>query len=215
MSRLLPFMFAAVIVTVLVGAAVRMTPYFAGDVAVARAVQALSPGTGWATTYTRSATSPVKWVVAAVALLACYALGGWPGAVLFVVALTFEQMFGEASKSLFMRPRPSRDLIQVVGTPSGYSFPSTFMTFHSVVLGCIWLLARQSRSSTGRSIALAAVPLLVIVAWACRVAVGAHWPSDVMLTTVVCVMWLALLNRVVQRAMSVRMAPVPLERTRG
>ena len=197
MSRLLPLLLA-VAVTLLVGAAVRMTPYFAGDVAVARAVQAVSPGTEWAVAYTRSATAPLKWVVAAVALAVCAALGGWSGALLFVVALVIEQTYGESSKLLFMRPRPSPTLIAVVGSPSGYSFPSTFMTFHAVVLGSIWLAALRARRGRARQLALIVVPILVVTGWACRVVVGAHWPSDVVLTTVLCVVWLIELDRLVQ-----------------
>lgn len=207
MPRLLPFLLALV-VTVLVGAAVRMEPYFAGDVAVARAVQAASPGTAWATTYTRTATSPVKWFVMALALAACYALGGWPGAALFVVAVVIEQTGGEASKELFMRPRPSPELIAVVGSPSGYGFPSTFMTFHSVVLGSIWFLAAQARPSGIRRLALVAMPLLIVVGWACRVSVGAHWPSDVVLTTVVCLTWLWALTRLVRSLFGTPMTQV-------
>ncbi len=213
MSRLLPFALAAVI-TLLVGTAVRMAPYFAGDVATARAVQAVSPGTTWATTYTSTAVAPVKWIVAAAALVACYVLGGWPGALLFVVALAIEQAGGEASKSLFMRPRPSRDLVQVMGTPSGYSFPSTFMTFHSVVLSCIWLLARQARPSSGRQIALVAAPLLILIGWACRVVVGAHWPSDVVLTTVLVFVWVVALSRLVRWLAGQSLLAVPLARAR-
>jgi len=213
MPRLLPLLLAAVI-TLLIGTAVRMEPYFAGDVAVARAVQALSPGTSWATTYTRTAISPMKWIVAAIALAVCYALGGWPGALFFLVALIIEQTLGEASKSLFMRPRPSPDLVQVVGAPSGYGFPSTFMTFHSVVLGCIGILARQARAGVGRQIAVVAVPLLILIGWACRVVAGAHWPSDVVLTTVLCLMWLVLLNHVMRAAIVARTQAVPLARAR-
>jgi membrane-associated phospholipid phosphatase len=212
MPRALPFVLALVI-TLLIGAAVRMEPHFAGDVPVARAVQAVSPGTSWATTYTQSAVSPAKWIVAAVALVICFAFAGWPGALFFVVVLTLEQTVGEPSKSLFMRPRPSPDLVQVVGRPTGYSFPSTFMTFHTVVLGSIWLLARQARASAGRSIALLAVPLLIIVGWACRVVVGAHWPSDVVLTTILWGMWLALLLYVMQLLL-VRRPSASVVRTR-
>jgi membrane-associated phospholipid phosphatase len=205
-ARLLPLILALV-VTVLVGAAVRMEPYFAGDVSAARVVQSMSPGTTWATTYTATATSPIKWVVAVIALVACYALGGLSGAVLFVVALAIEQTFAEASKQLFMRPRPSRDLIEVVGTPSGYSFPSTFMTFHAVVLGCVWILARHAAPSRGRDVALALTPILIVVAWACRVTVGAHWPSDVVLTTLICFVWIIALHRLVLALVGYGRAP--------
>lgn len=197
MSRLLPLLFAA-FVTVVVGVAVRSTAYFPGDVTVARTVQAISPGTAWATSYTQTAVRPMKWIVAAVALALCYALGGWRGALFFAIVLTIEQLGGEASKQLFQRPRPSRDLVAVVGSPSGYSFPSTFVTFHSVLLGCIWLLARGARPTSARTVALAAVPVLFVIAWAARVVPGAHWPSDVVLTSILCLLWLAALHRVVR-----------------
>lgn len=205
-ARLLPLVLA-IVVTALVGTAVRMEPYFAGDVGVARTVQAMSPGTAWATTYTQTAIAPVKWIVAAIALVVCYALGGLPGAVLFAIALAIEQTFGEASKQLFLRPRPARDLIEVVGTPSGYGFPSTFMTFHAVVLGCIWVLARHAAQSRGRDLALALTPILLVIGWACRVTVGAHWPSDVVLTTLLCLLWIIVLYRIVLTFFGIRPAP--------
>jgi membrane-associated phospholipid phosphatase len=185
----------ALVVTICVGIAVRMEPYFAGDIAVAHAVQTASPSTAWASTYTSTAIAPAKWFIAAAALVTCFWFGGWPGALLFIVALTIEQTGGEASKQLFMRPRPSPDLIRVVGRPSGYSFPSTFMTFHSVAIGSIWLLAWQARPSTARRLALALAPVLLVIALACRVTLGAHWPSDVVLTAVVCFTWLWALIR--------------------
>jgi membrane-associated phospholipid phosphatase len=212
MARALPFLIA-VFATLLIATAVRMEPYFAGDVTVARTVQGMSPNASWATTYTRTATSPVKWGVAAIALAVCYALGGWPGALFFVVALALEQALGEAVKSLFMRPRPSPDLIRVVGTPSGYSFPSTFMTFHTVVIGSIWLLARRAAPIV-RRIARVAAPVLLVVGWACRVVVGAHWPSDVVLTTVLFGMWLVLLQHVILTAIEARTQPLPIARIR-
>lgn len=190
----MPLVFALVL-TVLIGGAVRMTPYFAGDVQVARAVQAASPGTAWATAYTRTATAPIKWVVTIIALFLCYAFGGWRGALLFIAALAIEQTVGEPSKLLFLRPRPSHDLIAVVGSPSGYSFPSTFMTFHAVVIGTIGLLALGARPGSGRSLTLIVAPILILAAWACRVTVGAHWPSDVVLTTVLCFAWLVALQQ--------------------
>lgn len=191
-----------------------MTPYFAGDITVARAVQAWSPGTAWATTYTRTATPPIKWAIAAVALAAAIALGGWRGAVLFIIVLAIEQRYGEASKLLFMRPRPSPQLIAVVGTPTGYSFPSTFMTFHAVVIGCIWILASWARPGAGRSLALIAAPILIVIAWACRVTAGAHWPSDVVLTTVLCLAWIVALWRPLQWAAGASVRPATGTRRR-
>ena len=94
------------------------------------------------------------------------------------------------------RPRPSRDLITVVGNPSGFSFPSTFTTFVAVTFGSVLLLALHSRAR--RAVVVAALAALVILlGWAARVALGAHWPSDVVLTTVVCLAWIWAARRIV------------------
>jgi hypothetical protein len=81
-SPLMPFVLAAV-VTLLVGAAVRMEPYFAGDVAVTRMVQSAAPAPGsWAAAVSRLAPAPGKYYVMAVVLTAAIFVGGWQGAAL-------------------------------------------------------------------------------------------------------------------------------------
>jgi hypothetical protein len=32
--------------------------------------------------------------------------------------------------------------------------------------------------------------VMIVLAWLARVVPGAHWPSDVVLTTVICLVWL-------------------------
>ncbi len=177
-------------VTVLVMAGVSMTPYFAGDVPVARAVQAMSPGTAWAVTLTQTAIAPAKYVVMALAVAAAFLLAGWKGAVLVVGALIVEQTGGEASKLIAQRPRPSPDLVAVVGRPGGFSFPSTFATFYAVTFGSVLLLAWRRPSAPLRNAVLAISALFLLLGWGARVVPGAHWPSDVLLTTLVCLVWL-------------------------
>ncbi len=186
-ARLLPFLLALG-VSALVLTAVALEPYFAGDVSVARAVQAVSPGTGWATAVTSLATAPNKYVVMVLAVVLSWLLAGWKGAAIAIAAIAIEQTFGEASKNIAQRPRPSRDLIAVVGSPSGFSFPSTFTTFVAVTFGTVMLLARRSRARTAPFVMIVAA-LVIVVGWAARVALGAHWPSDVVLTSVVCLAW--------------------------
>jgi membrane-associated phospholipid phosphatase len=191
----MPFAIAAG-VSILVFAATAMAPYFAGDVGTARAVQALSPGTAWATEVTNLALEPYKFVVMALAVGVAYRLAGWKGAAITIGAIAVEQAGGEASKQIAQRPRPSRELIAVVGNPSGYSFPSTFTTFIAVTFGSVLLLALHSRARLAVTAATVAV-VVIALGWAARVALGAHWPSDVVLTTVVCLSWIWAVRRVV------------------
>ena len=194
-APLIPAAIAAA-VSILVFTAASLVPYFAGDVAVARAVQALSPGTAWATQITNLALEPVKFIVIPLAVGFAYWLAGWKGAALTVAAIAIEQAGGEASKQIAQRPRPSRDLIAVVGNPSGFSFPSTFTTFIAVTFGSVLLLALHSRAKMAVA-AAALAALVILLGWAARVALGAHWPSDVVLTTVICLAWIWAARRVV------------------
>jgi len=194
-ARLIPAAIAAA-VSILVFTAASLVPYFAGDVAVARAVQAFSPGTAWATQVTSLALQPVKFIVIPLAVGFAYWLAGWKGAALTVAAIAIEQAGGEASKQIAQRPRPSRDLIAVVGNPSGFSFPSTFTTFIAVTFGSVLLLALHSRAKMAVT-AAALAALVILLGWAARVALGAHWPSDVVLTTVICLAWIWAARRVV------------------
>ena len=179
----------ALAVSVLVFAAVSLEPYFAGDVNLARVIQAMSPGTEWASAITSLATAPAKYIVMSAAVLLAWWLGGWNGAAIAVGAIAIEQAGAEATKLIAKRPRPSPDLIAVVGKPAGFSFPSTFTTFIAVTFGTVWLLARRSRKNAAPVIASVAA-MVIALGWGARIVLGAHWPSDVVLTTLVCMTWL-------------------------
>ena len=145
-SPLFPFLIAAA-VTVLIGSGVAMTPYFAGDVNVTQTVQAISPQPGWwATPVSRLAPAPGKYYVMAIVLTASFFIGGWRGLALIAGFLLLEQYGAEHTKAIFKRPRPSPDLITVIGNPSGFSFPSTTLTFFAVTFGGLVLaLVRRRR----------------------------------------------------------------------
>jgi undecaprenyl-diphosphatase len=195
-SPLMPFLLAAV-VTVLVGVGVAMEPYFAGDVRAARAVQAAFPDAGWwATPVSRLAPAPAKYYVMGIALVAAAVVAGWRGLAVAGAFLLLEQYGAESTKAIFERPRPSRDLIAVTGAPSGFTFPSTTITFFCVTFGAVAVLAARRRTARWRWPILAVSAAMVALGCLARVALGAHWPSDVVLTTVICLAWIWAAARV-------------------
>ena len=182
----------AALVTLVAGVQARALPYLPGDVAVARAVQALSPGTGWVGPVLTTASAPLKFLLMAIAVLAAWRLAGVRAALVVFAAIALEQTFGESSKLLFVRPRPSGQLVAVMGAPSGFSFPSTFMTLYSVTAGAVGVLAWRLRAGPLRTGVLAATGALLVVAACARIVPGAHWPSDALGTYAICLSWLAV-----------------------
>jgi membrane-associated phospholipid phosphatase len=196
-SPWMPLLLAALF-SLLVGIGVAMEPYFAGDVPVARALQAASPHPEpWATPVSRLAPAPGKYSVMAIALVASFFLAGWRGLAITAAFLLLEQYGAEYTKAWFKRPRPSRELINVIGNGSGYTFPSTTITFFSVTFGAMGVIAAVNRKAPYR------VPVMVIgfgmllLGCVARVALGLHWPSDVLLTALICVTWIWAAARLV------------------
>lgn len=186
----MPLLLAA-LVTVCIGAAVAMKPYFAGDVALTRVVQSASPSPHtWASRVSSLAPAPGKYYVMAIVLTASLFVGGWRGLALIAAFLLLEQYGAEYTKAIFKRPRPSRELVTVIGNPSGFSFPSTTLTFVAVTFGGLGVLAMVRRQSPMRVVVMSIGFGMVLVACLARVALGLHWPSDVFLTSLICMLWI-------------------------
>ncbi|HUQ88061.1 MAG TPA: phosphatase PAP2 family protein [Vicinamibacterales bacterium] len=186
----MPFLLAAA-VTGLLGTAAALEPYFAGDVRLTRFIQAASPTPQWwATPVSSLAPAPRKFYVMAVVLTASFFVAGWRGLALVAVFVVLEQYGAEYTKAIFKRPRPSRDLVTVFGNPTGFSFPSTTLTFFAVTFGGLGVLALVRKSAPGRIPAMIAGFGMVAMGCIARIALGLHWPSDVFLTSLICMLWI-------------------------
>jgi membrane-associated phospholipid phosphatase len=198
-SPLFPFLIAAA-VTVLIGSGVAMEPYFAGDIQATKAVQAVTPNPGsWATAVSRLAPAPGKYYVMAIVLTAAFFIGGWRGLALLAGFLILEQYGAESTKAIFKRPRPSPELITTFGKFTGYTFPSTTITFFSVTFGGLGILALVRRNAPMRQPVMWVSFFMVLLGCLARVALGAHWASDVFLTALICMVWIWAAARVVLR----------------
>ena len=104
-------------------------------------------------------------------------------------------------KWLFDAPRPADILaltdFHVVGSVlRGHSFPSghtiTAFAAAGVVWACVWMEQRKNSANHIHRLVLTSVLLLAFLVGVSRMAVGAHWPFDVLAGA--CVGWLAGLN---------------------
>ena len=196
-SPFMPFALAA-IVSILIGVGVAMEPYFAGDVAAARAVQAAAPNSGWwATPISRLAPAPAKYYVMGLTAILAFAIAGFRGLLLAVAFIAVEQWGAESTKAWFSRPRPSPDLIAVVGSPRGFTFPSTTITFFAVTFGLLAVIAARVKKTPLAIGVLIIGSVMLVLGCLARVALGAHWPSDVVLTSVICLAWIWATSRLV------------------
>lgn len=192
----------AAVVTALVGTAVALEPYFAGDVQVTRLVQSASPSPQWwAIPISSLAPAPGKYYVMAVVGTASFFVAGWRGLALLAAFLLLEQYGAEHTKAIFQRPRPSRDLVTVIGSPAGFSFPSTTVTFFGVTFGGLGILALVNRGAQNRLAVMLVGFGMVLAGCLARIALGLHWPSDVLLTGLICMLWIwAAARMIVSRA---------------
>ena len=110
-------------------------------------------------------------------------VAGWRGLALVGAFLLLEQYGAESTKAIFARPRPSRDLIAVAGTPTGFTFPSTTITFFCATFGAVAVLAARRRTARWRW------PILAVSA--AMVGLGCLVSRELLFSTWV---WVALLK---------------------
>ena len=84
-------------------------------------------------------------------------------------------------KAFWLRPRPDDELVQVIGSAPGTSFPSGHTLFYVGFFGFLfyWVYAAL-RPSRLRTVLLALLGLLVVLVGPSRVYLGHHWSSDVL-----------------------------------
>lgn len=166
---------AAALVACVVG---HLTTRLPGDLAIARFLQATVPGPDWALAVTNTVRVPTLFVLLAACVGLCWWRVGLRAALVLAAAFGLVWLIGEPIKSLVQRPRPTADLVRVVGTPHGFGFPSTFATMWGVTWLPLAIVTWKRNYPLDAAIALVAI-LLLLVGLAARVTLGAHWPSDI------------------------------------
>jgi membrane-associated phospholipid phosphatase len=184
------------IIAVLVTLAVKYYPYFPGDVAVERWVQSLVPANlNWAEGVSRTAEFPWVLLIMALVFVLSWVVAGWRAALLSILSFIGMLALGAVLSPVIGRPRPSPELVRVFRPLTGYSFPSLFALRYAATFGFLAILVAVKSSGALRSSLLAVCGGLLILGFVARVALAAHWPSDVIISYYLGLLWAALLIR--------------------
>jgi membrane-associated phospholipid phosphatase len=184
------------IIAVLVTLASKYYPYFLGDVIVERWVQSRVPrNPNWTVEVSRTAEFPWTLLILSLIFALSRILAGWRRALLSVVSFVGMLALGNWLGPVVTRPRPSPELVRVFRPFKGYSFPSLFALRYAATFGFLAVLAGWKGSGAIRITLLIVCSGILILAWVARVALGAHWPSDVIISYYLGLLWAAFLIR--------------------
>lgn len=186
----------------LLATAAQARPYFSWDLWLARWIQKVGglgplmrlisvPGYGLRAIMLTSFTTLALWLTRHKREAFFLALSTGIGALL-----------DELAKAIVARPRPATVLVTVTHHLSDPSFPSGHVVFYCSYFGFLIGLAYLGRKRAPRSsrlaMVLAAIPIVLV--GISRVYLGAHWPSDVLGSYLLCAAWLPLLFLAYRRA---------------
>ncbi len=169
---------AIVAIVWLVAAAFR--PYFPGDPAVTRGLQAIAGAdTAWTAAVTATAKSPWKWILVALSALAAHRLGRWRGVAMALIAFAVLGWLEGFLKLWIARPRPSPEMVAVTEQAQGFSCPSSFGLTYISTIGFIGWAAAVHAGRPWSRVVPALAGILLAMGAAARIVPGAHWASDV------------------------------------
>jgi membrane-associated phospholipid phosphatase len=184
------------VIAFLVTVATKYYLYFPGDIAIEKGVQSIfPPNLNWAAAVSRTAESPWIFVIVAFIFTLSWLVAGWRAALLAILSLVGMWFLGALIGPVIARPRPSPELVRVFRPLAGYSFPSLFALRYAATFGFLSVLALEKSSGPLRTILLAVCGLLLILGFVARIALGAHWPSDVIISYYLGLVWAAFLIR--------------------
>ncbi|HEX9911470.1 MAG TPA: phosphatase PAP2 family protein, partial [Desulfatiglandales bacterium] len=153
--------------------------------------------TGWAQWISSTAKFPWNLVLLALTVGFSWWLAGWRAALLAAASFAGMWVLGMWLGPLIARPRPSPNLVHVAEKLSGYSFPSIFGLTYASTIGFLAVLFARKASGVLRMTAVVVCCVLLLTGWAARISLGAHWPSDMIVSYLIALLWAALLIRFV------------------
>jgi membrane-associated phospholipid phosphatase len=170
--------------------------YFPGDIALTRLLQSLVPSsTGWAEWISSTGKSPWCLLLLTMTLVVSWTIAGTRGALLALASFIGMALLGPHLGPLVARPRPAPDLVQVAQQLSGYSFPSIHALVYASTFGFLAVLSAVKTSGLRRLSIVGFCVAFLLLGFAARLALGAHWPSDLLLSCLMGLIWAGFLLR--------------------
>jgi len=175
------------------------TKYFAnfpGDLAVERWVQSMVTGNlNWAEEVSRTAEFPWILIILALMVILSWVMAGRRAAMVSILSFVGMWALGNWLGPVIGRPRPDAELVRVFRHFPGYSFPSLFALRYAATFGFVAELAAVKSAGTLRTALMIACGALLALGFVARVALAAHWPSDVIISYYLGLLWAAFLIR--------------------
>ena len=173
--------------------------YLPGDVQIERFIQSIIPNTfDWAKFVMNIAEFPYYFIL----LIFAFLLGWIATNSVRIASFIFVSFFGIRIIDNFLRificqPRPTADLVNVHVKLHSSAFPSTtsmvYASIFGFLVGLVWAYGFRK---TAYSFPVFVVSVLaLILCFIDRVVMGAHWPSDVLISYVVSFAWVYIVIR--------------------
>jgi len=188
----LGFLILAVVLTVLF----KYVAYLPGDVSITKLIQSVLPESKyWAQVMSSTAKTPLIWGLIAVTFVLSWKIAGWRAGLLSIASFVGLCLLGKWLGPVIAQPRPSAELVQVIEASPGSAFPSIFAFNYMATVGYLAVLAAIRASGNLRGILLVICASLLVIGAIARIALAAHWPSDVAVSYLVGLLWVTLLTR--------------------
>ncbi len=169
-------------VAVILSAAAGAFNYFPGDLGISQTIQSLTnPGL---TIFLKA----VSWIFgdwqALILIIPAWLLIWWKAGFtegLLVPSASLVSLVSEGLKIIIARPRPSPDMVNVMVTYPGNSFPSGHIFFAVMFLGILtFILFKHINSTVWRATLVTTAILVILIIAFSRIYLGVHWASDIL-----------------------------------
>lgn len=169
--------------------------YFPADVGITRVLQrpdsklydalmdAVSQlGWRWISVGTRASLTTLMWA-AGFRMESAFTASTWSGDMVTILI-----------KTRVLRPRPTKDLVRVMGELAEASFPSGHVVHYVTFYGFLFYLAfTHLKQRWFRTALLTLLAGLILLVGPSRIYMGHHWPSDVAGAYLVGTLWLGVI----------------------